>query len=214
MEIKGVITGDVVSSSSIKLEWRDRLLGSLQEITEELNAVSHLKIELFRGDSFQLLVEEPENTLLVAVLFRAGLISRTPSDSKKRWDARMAIGIGEVSFLKDSIVISDGEAFRLSGRDMDDIKKKKLSLRTRWEDINGEFKVSTAFADDIISKWTQAQAEVIYLSWLYNSTQKEIASRIGKSPQTISKLLGSAKESLIRDYVERCQKLILKEMSQ
>lgn len=126
----------------------------------------------------------------------------------------MAIGIGEVNFLKDSIVISDGEAFRLSGRDMDDIKKKKLSLRTRWEDINGEFKVSTAFADDIISKWTQAQAEVIYLSWLYNSTQKEIASRIGKSPQTISKILGSAKETLIKDYVERCQKLILKEMNQ
>ncbi|WP_304296188.1 hypothetical protein [Porphyromonas gulae] len=210
MKVKGVITGDIVSSSSIELEWRDRLLFSLQQLTEDLKLVSDLEIEFFRGDSFQLLVQEPEKTLLVAVLLRAGLISRTPSESKKPWDARLAIGIGEVNFLKDSIVVSDGEAFRLSGRDMDDIKKKKLSLRTRWEDINSEFKVSTAFADDIISKWTQAQAEVIYLSLLHNYAQKDIATRISKSPQTVSKLLGHAKENLIRDYLERYRQLILK----
>ncbi|GAD04449.1 hypothetical protein HQ45_07085 [Porphyromonas crevioricanis] len=213
MKIKGVITGDIVSSSSIQLEWREKLLLTMQEIAEDLKEVSDLQIEFFRGDSFQLLVEQPEKTLLVAILFRAGLVSRTPQESKRRWDARVSIGIGEVSFLSDNILVSDGEAFHFSGREMDDIKKKRLTLRTRWEHINEELSVSTAFADDIISGWTQAQAEVIYLVLLHDITQKEIASRIDKSPQTISKLLGTAKENLIKKYLERYQKLILKEIN-
>lgn len=213
MKIKGVITGDIVSSSTIQLEWREKLLFVMQTIAEELKGISDLQIEFFRGDSFQLLVEQPENALLMAVLFRAGLISHTPLEGKKRWDARISIGVGEVSFLADNVVVSDGEAFQLSGREMDDIKKKRLTLRTRWEQVNEELSVSTAFADDIISRWTPAQAEVIYLVLLHGITQKEVASRIDKSPQTVNKLLSYAKESLIKKYLERYQQLILKEIN-
>ncbi|WP_071145156.1 hypothetical protein [Bacteroides ihuae] len=211
MKIRGVITGDIVSSSSIQLEWREKLLLAMQEIAEDLKGISHLQIEFFRGDSFQILVEQPAKTLLVAVLFRAGLISRTPQKSKKRWDARISIGVGEVSSLANNIVVSDGEAFHFSGREMDNIKKKRLTLRTRWGYVNEELSVSTAFADDIISGWTQAQAEAIYLVLLHDITQREVASRIDKSPQTVSKILGAAKEYLIKKYLERYQQLILKE---
>lgn len=212
MEIRGVITGDIISSSAIKLEWRERLLLVTQEVTNELKTISKLEIEFFRGDSFQLLVKQPEEALRVAVLLRAGLMSRTPSDSEQLWDARMAVGVGEVNFLSENIVVSDGEAFRLSGRGMDDIKKKKLTIRTRWEAVNEELKVSTAFADDIISGWTQVQAEVVYLSLLHNISQKEIALWVDKSPQTVSKLLGVAKENLIKLYLERYHQLISKEV--
>ncbi|MDO4672000.1 MAG: hypothetical protein Q4A76_03735 [Porphyromonadaceae bacterium] len=74
MKIKGVITGDIVSSSHIRLELRKKLLVAMREIAEDLKSLSDLKIEFFRGDSFQILVEQPEKTLLAAVLFRAGLI--------------------------------------------------------------------------------------------------------------------------------------------
>lgn len=210
MDIKGVITGDIVSSSLMTREWRDTLLYSLESISKELKIITVVRIEFFRGDSFQLLVELPEKTLLVAVLLRARIISLTPPDSKFRWDARLAIGVGDVDFLKDRIVVSDGEAFRLSGRDLDRLKKKKLSLRTHWENINDEFRVSTAFADDVISRWTQNQAEVVYRSLLYNQTQKEIASCLEKSPQSVSQLLRHAKVHLIRVYLERYSTLIHK----
>ncbi|MCK9346677.1 MAG: SatD family protein [Bacteroidales bacterium] len=213
MNIKGVITGDIVSSSTIKAEWRDTLLRVLQEIVDELKTVSDLKIEFFRGDSFQILVDNPEKVLDIAILFRAALMSRTPTGSKQLWDARMAIGVGAVAFLSESIIVSDGEAFRLSGRSMDLIKKRKLTIHTRWTNMNEELKVSTAFADDIVSHWTQAQAEVIFMSLLHDMPQKKIALKIGKTPQTISKLLGLAKEYLIKLYLERYHSLISKEIA-
>ncbi|MFC4665820.1 hypothetical protein [Falsiporphyromonas endometrii] len=214
MKIKGVITGDIVSSSHIRLELRKKLLVAMREIAEDLKSLSDLKIEFFRGDSFQILVEQPEKTLLAAVLFRAGLISRTPEKSKQHWDARISIGVGEVNFLADDIVVSDGEAFQFSGKGMDNMKKRRLVLHTRWVPINEELSISTAFADDVISGWTQAQAEAIYLALLHDIPQKEIASQIEKTPQTVSKLLSYAKEDLIKKFLERYQYLILKEINE
>ena len=56
MEIKGVITGDIVGSSQIKPEFRADLLKCLTTMEEELQSVSPFRMELYRGDSFQLLV--------------------------------------------------------------------------------------------------------------------------------------------------------------
>lgn len=211
--IKGVITGDIVGSTNIKLEWRETLLDSIQKVVDELAILSSLKIEFFRGDSFQLIVDKPEEALKVAVLLRAGLKSRTPQGSQKLWDARMALGVGSISYTSDKIVVSDGEAFQFSGRELDEIGKRRLIVKTRWEEVNDELKISTAFADDIISDWSISQAQVVYLTLLYQTSQKEIALKINKTAQNISKLLGAAKENLIRAYLDRYSILITKNMT-
>ena len=36
-------------------------------------------------------------------------------DGQKLWDARLAVGVGEIFFESDNIVTSDEEASRLSG---------------------------------------------------------------------------------------------------
>lgn len=72
-KIKGVITGDVIDSSAIQIEYRDFLLKSIQKIAEELNVIEPLKIEFFRGDSFQMVINNPENAMQIAILLRAGL---------------------------------------------------------------------------------------------------------------------------------------------
>lgn len=69
-------------------------------------------------------------------------------------------------------------------------------------------KVSTAFADDIISGWSYSQAQAVYLTLLYKKTQKEIAVQLNKTAQNISKLLGVAKEELICNYLDRYYLLI------
>lgn len=212
MDIKGVITGDIVNSTTIKVDWRKHLIDSIPRIADELRILSPLKIELFRGDSFQLIVDKPEETLKIAVLLRAGLKSNTPFQSKGIWDARIALGIGEISYTSDKVVISDGEAFRFSGWGLDEIGKRRLTIRTRWEDINEELKVSTAFADDIISGWTCTQAQVVYQALLHQMPQKDIAVKYNKTAQNISKLLGTAKENLIRIYLERYAVLITKKL--
>ena len=38
------------------------------------------KVEFFRGDSFQMIIDAPENAMKIAVLLRAGLRSCTPKE--------------------------------------------------------------------------------------------------------------------------------------
>ena len=212
MDIKGIITGDIVKSSTIQSDKRTVLLDTIHMLTEKLKTLSALQAELFRGDSFQIVVDNPAEALKIAVLFRAGLKSKTPKDIRKPWDARISLGVGGISYKTDQVVVSDGEAFRLSGRELDEIGKKRLTVKTRWEDVNAELKISTAFADDIISGWSHAQAQAVYLTLLYRYTQKDVAARLDKTAQNISKLLGAAKENLIRNYLDRYYILITEKM--
>ncbi|MCE5226757.1 MAG: SatD family protein [Porphyromonadaceae bacterium] len=207
--MNGIITGDIIDSTSIPIEHRKDLLTAISVISEELQVFSPLKCEIYRGDSFQIVVNRPEMAMLIAILLRAGLKSRIPKGSKQNWDARIAVGIGEMEFISDSILVSDGEAFRLSGREFDELGKRNLAVRTRWEDANEELKISTAFADDIITNWTSSQSLVIYMSLAYQMTQKEIADKLGQSSQNISKLSNVAKEKLIRTYINRCTQIIM-----
>ncbi len=214
MEVRGIITGDIVKSSTIQPDKRTVLLDAIHTLTEELKTFSVLQMELFRGDSFQIVVNNPVEALKIAVLFRAGLKSKTPKDYRKPWDARISLGVGGISYEANKVVVSDGEAFRLSGRELDEIGKRRLTVKTRWEDVNAELKISTAFADDIISGWSHAQAQAVYLTLLYKNTQKDIAAQLDKTAQNISKLLGAAKENLIRNYLDRYYVLITEKLHQ
>ena len=46
-KIKGVITGDIIDSSVIQIEYRDFLLKSIQKIAEELNVIEPIKNRVF-----------------------------------------------------------------------------------------------------------------------------------------------------------------------
>ena len=208
MNMIGVITGDIIDSTKMDIESRNNLLISIEEVTKELKVLSPLKLELFRGDSFQMIVYKPEETLKIAVLLRAKIKSITPHEYKKTWDARLAVGIGEISYTSDKVIISDGEAFHFSGRELDEIGKRRLTIKTKWKDVNDELKVSTAFADNIITDWTVIQAQIVYQALLYKTPQKDIAIKYKKTAQNISKILGSAKENLINIYLERYYALI------
>ena len=161
-KIKGVITGDIIDSSAIQIEYRDFLLKSIQKIAEELNVIEPLKIEFFRGDSFQMVINNPENAMQIAILLRAGLKSHTPKGCEKPWDARLSLGVGTISYHADNVVLSDGEAFQYSGRELDEMGKRRLIVKTRWSDVNDELLVSTAFADDVISSWSVSQSRLYH----------------------------------------------------
>lgn len=207
-KIKGVITGDIIESSAIQIEYRDFLLESIRNIADELSVIAPIKIEFFRGDSFQTVIDSPENAMKIAVLLRAGLKGHTPKGCKKPWDARLSLGVGSISYYADNTVLSDGEAFRYSGRELDEIGKRNLVVKTRWEDVNEELQISTAFADEIISSWSISQSQAVYQALLYNISQKEIAHKFQTSVQNISKLLRAAKLNLVQTFIDRYHYLI------
>ena len=214
MEIKAVITGDIVHSEQIELDKRDLLIQVLQETVEELQSKSPMSMELFRGDSFQIVVEKPEMSLEVASMIRAGLKSNTPTDSFGVWDARISIGIGTIGYRGDSVVTSDGEAFKLSGRGLDAMEKSRLVVRTCWQEVNEELDAGLAFVDDLITGWSVNQAKTIYLSVGKELSQAKIANSIAKSQQNVSKTLTSAKESLLVRFSTRFETIIKKHKEQ
>lgn len=221
-KIRGVITGDIVNSTSIPMNLRSELLHTINDIIFDIKEKLHneyetrhtnetdyqISFEFYRGDSFQILVSRPERALEIAVLIRAGLRKSTPAGSHKKWDARLSIGIGTVEYNKDRLSISDGKAYQYSGREFEKLGKNRLAIKTPWEEVNDDLKLNTLFADDIISNWTPLQSEAIYTSILDEKTQEDIAKEFCKSRQNINKLLTNAKENLIRMYIERFVRLI------
>lgn len=207
--IKAVITGDIVDSTLIPIECKPSVIEVLNTVIEDFSTSVKVNYEMFRGDSFQVVVDNKDFALSVAIAIRTALRAHTP-EGQDPWDARIAIGIGEVSFQSSSIVTSDGEAFRFSGREFDNLGKRRLAIVTPCKDVNEELKLSTSFADDIISKWTVKQAEVIYARIFTNATQKELAEKLNMSIQNVSKHLNLAKGNLINSYIERFKELMNK----
>lgn len=118
-----MITGDLVNSTNIAAKWRQTVLDTLNVCAADFQPLTLCNLEMYRGDSFQIVVDKPDYALAVAIALRAKLKAMTPG-KQQLWDARLSIGIGDISFESDNIVTSDGEAFRLSGRSFDNIGKK------------------------------------------------------------------------------------------
>lgn len=206
---KGVITGDIVDSSLISNEWKSTVIAILEKVIADFNPSAMASMEMFRGDSFQIIVGNKSMALTIAIAIRAALKAKTPKE-ESLWDARISVGIGEVSFVSESILTSDGEAFRLSGREFDALGKRKLSLLTSSEAINDELKVTTSFADEFITQWTSRQAEVVYAKLCLDLSQKEIAQSLGMTPANFSKHWNLGHGALILTYIERYKELITK----
>lgn len=177
--------------------------------TNQCFPLTPVKLEMYRGDSFQVVVDKPEYALAIAIALRAKLKAETP-DGQKLWDARLAVGVGDISFESDNIVTSDGEAFRLSGHSFDHIGKKRLSISTPWADFNTNIELVTRFADDLITSWTAKQARVVYQSMLFPKLQKDLAEELDMTRQNFNYHWSSARGQLILDYIEYFKSLISK----
>lgn len=205
--IKGVITGDIVDSSLIPNEWKSKISETLKKVVYDFRKQSSASFEMFRGDSFQIVVEKPSSALAIGIALRAALRTNTP-DGLPTWDARISIGIGDVSYESESIVTSDGEAFRLSGREFDALGKRRIAISTTHEGLNAELKLNTAFADEIITKWTPKQAEVVYVGLIEDALQKDMAESLGMKLSNFNKHWNLAHGGLILLYIDRFEDLI------
>ncbi|MFV0270149.1 MAG: hypothetical protein ACK5HZ_00445 [Macellibacteroides fermentans] len=207
--IKGIITGDLVNSTDIAVQWRSTVKESLNAVLTDMVPLTTAKLEIYRGDSFQVLVDQVEHVLSVAIALRTKLRATTPENCEI-WDARVSIGIGEVTYESETIVTSDGEAFRLSGRSFDQLGKKRLALVSPWNNFNEAIDLNTRFADDIISSLTTKQARVVYHSLLSQKKQKDMAKDLGMTNQNFNKLWLSSRGQLISDYIGYFKTLIEK----
>ncbi|AFK04387.1 hypothetical protein Emtol_3258 [Emticicia oligotrophica DSM 17448] len=190
-----VITGDIVKSSNLDAESRLKL----RKAFDFLSSISEGKYDYFiRGDSFQILLNK--NALHEA------LIIKTYLHIKLSLKVKISIGLGEVTFLSEKISDSDGEAFWLSGRNLDDMKNKNEFLRISTNDNqkNKEWEVYCSMIDYLFEKQTVNQSEVIF--WLLQGkNQQEIASIIKIGQPSVSTRIKSSAWHIIEKILNRFQ---------
>ena len=126
MKIGAIITGDIVDSTKMLVEERNSMLRMLQSLPELLSPLTRIDLEIFRGDSFQIRVVNTIDSLKVALAIRAHIRSFKYAEYNRQWDARLSIGLGTVDYENDTLAMSDGEAYRFSGRGLDVIDKLSL----------------------------------------------------------------------------------------
>lgn len=190
-KIYAVITGDIVKSGKFGSD-REKALKTLKDALNSLSKFKKKSIEgvsdIFRGDSFQIVISEPKHALEIAIYLKAKLLSKTIKG--KIIDVRIAIGIGEIESLnRKNIQESDGEAFRLSGNALDGISKyRRFSIKSSINELNKQCEFISSSIDSITRRWSPEQAEAILL-WLKGSTQTSISKKLGISQPAVNQRL-------------------------
>ena len=215
--IKGVITGDIIESTKLSDDENNTLIQGLNYIIDELEQNKTIRGEIFRGDSLQCLVHKPSQTLKIALLIKT-YVKGIDSINKKQkneldklinkpiFDIRLAIGIGEINSEKEKLSISQGEAFNLSGRLLDDMKNKQtIAIKTN-DKYKEELDTSFKLLDFIVSNATQNQCEVIYYK-LKGLTEIEISEKIGINQSAINQRSNSSGWSSINSLIQRFESI-------
>jgi hypothetical protein len=228
MGVDAVITGDLVKSRKIIDADIEKVINSLKKTFDEINHQllgDKGSFEIFRGDSFQGLIPQPQLALLVAIIIRAHLRTYEPSFGLRSHlnsgkpilhaysDARIAIGVGTIRYNANKITESQGDAFLKSGNSFDKLSKEKerLAIVTPWENVNSELAVSCTLADALVSRWTASTAEAMYHYLLYGINQKELATRLAITQPAVHKRLAIyGNISSIQAFINRYEELIIK----
>ena len=177
--MKAVLTGDIIDSrKSSTFGWIDSLKTILSRYGK-----SPSDWEIFRGDSFQLMVES-EAALLAAFHIKAMMKA---ADSL---DVRIGIGVGEVEHKSSGITESNGEAFVLSGSCFESLKKHTLGVKTTNAQMNKVLNVMLGLALLTTDSWSAAVSTIIRAR-IENpqKNQSELAAFLGKSQSSISDAL-------------------------
>lgn len=196
-----VITGDIVRSRRLSGPEFEKAQESIRRggagIRAHFPAEVPLPIELFRGDSWQLLVTAPARALRIALYLRAFL--RAEADV----DTRFAIGVGPIDAIPSAgVAAGRGEAFRLSGAMLD--WKVATSMRfavagqvpdnahdllanpgeeTAAERDARAISVALLILDIVARNWTSPQARAV-CGALFDGTQEKIAANWPGEPIT------------------------------
>lgn len=174
-----IIKGDIISSR--KITNPETWLLPLKKLFSEWGTTPE-NWELVWGDSFQLEVDLPSESLRKALIIKSLV-------REKGIDARMSIGIGRKTYTGTRISESNGEAFIYAGERFEELEKDKsnLLIKSPWPDFDEEINLYLRLASVFMDNWTAASAELVELVLRESSlTQVEIGERLGIKQNSVS----------------------------
>jgi hypothetical protein len=191
--ITSVLTGDIIKSRSLKNsnQWIAPLKKTLSD-----NGSSPKDWEIYRGDSFQVEVTNPEDAVLKAIKIKATI------KCIKDLDVRIAIGIGTKDFKGTKITESNGEAFVNSGLKLEGLKKEKqnLAIKSPWNDFDEEMNLLLRLSLIAMDNWTRGAAELIKVLVDHQDIkQSKLAKKLKISQSSVSEKKTRAFYSEIMD---------------
>jgi hypothetical protein len=200
-----VITGDIIGSSALTPVQRRKLESFIKKAVSKTSAyfpeALPYETDVFRGDSFQFLIVRPVLSLRIALCFRlllkSGLLFPVI-------DSRISIAAGSVEFInRKRISESNGEAFRLSGKALEDMDSDSC-LTFSAPGLSGEdsLKIIISLLDELVSRCTAKQSLALFGA-LAGLQQADI-SKLPKpaiTQQNVSKHLRSAGWKVINNSV-------------
>jgi hypothetical protein len=208
--IYAVITGDIVGSTRLKNNQGGQLAALILAAGEKTRShfaeKIHAEIDIFRGDSWQLVISDPAYALRIGLFLRASLQT---TKIMGQMDTRFSIGFGEIDYLPEKqISTGSGDAFSLSGKGLENCKKPvRLTLQFPYALQTSHtlaLNLITQLIDLQVQRWTQKQAEAVSGA-LIGLTQQEIAENWVDEPvsqQAISQHLEGAGWSQIRESLD------------
>jgi hypothetical protein len=184
-----VITGDIIGSR--KLVNQEKWLSPLKNLLKTWGeSPQNWKIE--RGDFFQIEVEKPEEALKKVFEIKSLIKKIEPLESNKKIstiDVRLALGIGEKTFIGESISESNGQAFIFAGEKFEVLKKENstIGIKTPWQNFDEEMNLYLKLAAIFMDNWSVSSAELVALI-LENPTrtQAEIGIQLGIKQNSVS----------------------------
>ena len=181
----GVITGDVISSQKTNPKlWLKPLKKELGKTGE-----SPKFWEVYRGDSFQVVIAKPADALKTAMSIKASL------KSIPEVDVRMAIGIGSRTYNAAKVTESNGTAFVYSGEKFEllKIEKQNLAIKSNWPEFDKEMNLLLKLSLIIMDNWTVNAAEAVKTTMENpGKVQEELGQMVGIKQNAISNRLKRA----------------------
>ncbi|MBN4056437.1 hypothetical protein JYT20_01815 [Rhodothermus sp. AH-315-K08] len=199
--MKAVITGDIINSR------RGLISKALEDLKKVLTLYGETprEWEIYRGDSFQLRLDNPEVSLRAAMRIKASM------KTEKARDVRLAIGIGAISYLAQRVTESNGDAFIRSGEKFEQLRKQKLNLavKSQWPEWDEEMNLFIRLALIAMDDWTTASAEYMSVQLAHdNLNQEEIAPRLGIGQSSVSERKARAHYDALQQLERRFRKTL------
>lgn len=184
-----VITGDIIDSRKQKSKnWVEGLKKILTPFGK-----TPAQWEVYRGDEFQIEIQNPEEALLAAILIKAHLRA-------VKLDARMSIGFGTKTHTAEKISESNGDAFIHSGELFETLKKQKvtLAMRTGNAEIDEKMNLMLQLALTFMDNWLVQSAEFVGIA-IENPTlsQEELGQKLGINQAAVSRRQKRAQFDLV-----------------